>query len=103
MFERNQKVGFLAGFFPERGVPCCTPGTWAAPSAFGECNVSAIETEKLNTVMVLLLALIRQPGKWVFILLSVCFLIKAVWVVTGRGEARVDASLMYVHKQFGGL
>lgn len=54
-------------------------------------------------VTVLLLALIRQPRKWVFILLSVCFLIKAVWVVAGRGEARGDAFLMYVHKQFGGL
>ena len=60
------------------------------------------ETEKLKA-MVLLLALIRQPGKWDFILLSVCFLINALWVVAGRGEMRGDAFLMYVHKQFGGL
>jgi len=53
--------------------------------------------------MVLLMALIRQPGKQGFILLSACFLIKATWVVAGRGEVRVDAFLMFVHKQFGGL
>ena len=92
MVQSSQKISFVAGCWEERSH-CCS-----APSAPRVCD----ETEKLKA-MVLLLALIRQPGKWVFILLSVCFLIKALWVVAGRGEMRGDAFLMYVHKQFGGL
>jgi len=46
--RQNNKSVFLLVSGKREVFSCSTPSTWSAPSALGECKVSAIETEKLT-------------------------------------------------------